>query len=85
MIEGDASSASYFFGAAAIAGSIRVHGLGENSVQGDLAFVDVTNHRMVWQGVAMIDVNDKVAQQLRNAIFTATNKVLEQYPHTAGK
>jgi 3-phosphoshikimate 1-carboxyvinyltransferase len=41
MIEGDASSASYFFGAAAIAGSIRVHGLGENSVQGDLAFVDV--------------------------------------------
>lgn len=41
MIEGDASSASYFFGAAAIAGKIRVHGLGENSVQGDLAFIDV--------------------------------------------
>ncbi len=41
MIEGDASSASYFFGAAAVAGKIRVHGLGENSVQGDVAFVDV--------------------------------------------
>ncbi|MFP6807054.1 MAG: 3-phosphoshikimate 1-carboxyvinyltransferase [Pseudomonadales bacterium] len=41
MIEGDASSASYFFGAAAIAGDIRVRGLGEDSVQGDLAFIDV--------------------------------------------
>jgi 3-phosphoshikimate 1-carboxyvinyltransferase len=41
LIEGDASSASYFLGAAAIAGNIRIHGLGRNSVQGDLAFVDV--------------------------------------------
>ncbi|MBQ63129.1 MAG: 3-phosphoshikimate 1-carboxyvinyltransferase [Gammaproteobacteria bacterium] len=41
MIEGDASSASYFFGAAAIAGSVRVLGLGKDSVQGDLAFIDV--------------------------------------------
>ena len=41
LIEGDASSASYFFGAAAISGEIRVTGLGKNSVQGDVAFVDV--------------------------------------------
>jgi len=41
MIEGDASSASYFFGAAAIGGDIRVTGLGSHSVQGDIAFVDV--------------------------------------------
>ena len=41
MIEGDASSASYFFGAAAIGGSVRVNGLGKDSVQGDLKFVDV--------------------------------------------
>jgi len=47
-------------------------------------FVDFKDHKVVWQGVAVINVNDKVAQQLRNAIFTATNKVLEQYPHTAG-
>jgi len=41
LIEGDASSASYFFGAAAInRGSIRVHGLGKNSVQGDFLFLD---------------------------------------------
>ena len=41
MIEGDASSASYFFAAAAIAGGpIRVHGVGSNSVQGDIQFLD---------------------------------------------
>jgi 3-phosphoshikimate 1-carboxyvinyltransferase len=42
LIEGDASSASYFFGAAAIGqGPIRVHGLGKNSVQGDYQFLDI--------------------------------------------
>ena len=42
LIEGDASSASYFFAAAAIAGgSVRVHGLGRESVQGDIDFLDV--------------------------------------------
>ncbi len=41
LIEGDASSASYFFGAAAICGGpVRVHGIGRHSVQGDLAFLD---------------------------------------------
>ena len=41
LIEGDASSASYFFGAAAICqGPVRVHGLGKNSVQGDYQFLD---------------------------------------------
>ncbi len=41
LIEGDASSASYFFGAAAIGGGpLRVHGIGEQSVQGDYQFLD---------------------------------------------
>ena len=41
MIEGDASSASYFFAGAAIAGGkIAVHGIGTNSVQGDIQFLD---------------------------------------------
>jgi len=48
-------------------------------------FVDFEQRRVVWQGVAVIDVNDKVAQQLRDAIYTAVNKIMEQYPHTAGK
>ncbi|MBV1877568.1 MAG: 3-phosphoshikimate 1-carboxyvinyltransferase [Pseudomonadales bacterium] len=42
LIEGDASSASYFFAAAAIkGGTVRVNGIGEKSVQGDYAFLDV--------------------------------------------
>ena len=46
--------------------------------------VDFEQHRVVWQGVAVVDVNDKVAQQLRDAIFTSVNKMLAEYPHTAG-
>ncbi len=41
-VEGDASSASYFLAAAAIAGGpVRVEGIGENSIQGDVRFVDI--------------------------------------------
>lgn len=48
-------------------------------------FVDLSEQRVVWQGVAVVDVNDKVAKQLRDAIYTAVDKVLAEYPHTAGK
>lgn len=42
MVEGDASSASYFLAAAAIAGgTVRVHGTGLSSVQGDVRFAEV--------------------------------------------
>ena len=41
-IEPDASSASYFFAAAAVSGgTVRVNGLGRGALQGDLAFLDV--------------------------------------------
>jgi 3-phosphoshikimate 1-carboxyvinyltransferase len=41
FVEGDASSASYFLAAGAIGGGpVRVEGIGENSVQGDVRFVD---------------------------------------------
>ncbi|MFJ4472382.1 3-phosphoshikimate 1-carboxyvinyltransferase [Streptomyces sp. NPDC089424] len=41
-IEPDASTASYFFAAAALTGGeVTVPGLGEGALQGDLAFVDV--------------------------------------------
>ena len=48
-------------------------------------FVDFQQQRVVWQGVAVVNVNDKVATQLRDAIYTAVNKVLAEYPHTAGR
>ena len=42
FIEGDASSASYFLAAGAIAGgSVKIIGVGKNSVQGDILFADV--------------------------------------------
>lgn len=42
LVEGDASSASYFLAAAAIrGGTVRVTGIGKNSVQGDTQFADV--------------------------------------------
>jgi 3-phosphoshikimate 1-carboxyvinyltransferase len=41
-VEPDASNASYFFAAAAVTGGrVRVEGLGRDSTQGDLRFVDV--------------------------------------------
>ncbi|AIX74257.1 MAG: 3-phosphoshikimate 1-carboxyvinyltransferase [Mixta calida] len=42
LVEGDASSASYFLAAAAIkGGTVRVTGVGRDSVQGDIRFADV--------------------------------------------
>jgi 3-phosphoshikimate 1-carboxyvinyltransferase len=44
-IEPDASAASYFFAAAAITGgTVTVEGLGTESLQGDVAYVDVLEH-----------------------------------------
>ncbi len=40
-VEGDASSATYFLAAAAIRGNVTVQGIGAESVQGDIAFIDV--------------------------------------------
>jgi 3-phosphoshikimate 1-carboxyvinyltransferase len=41
-IEPDASAASYFFAAAAICGGrVRINGIGNDSIQGDVDFVDV--------------------------------------------
>ncbi len=53
MVEGDASSASYFLAAGAIkGGSVTVHGVGKLSVQGDKHFADVLEKmgaKIQWQ------------------------------------
>lgn len=41
LVEGDASSASYFLAAGAIKGRVKVTGIGKNSIQGDRFFADV--------------------------------------------
>jgi 3-phosphoshikimate 1-carboxyvinyltransferase len=52
LVEGDASSASYFLAAAAIkGGTVRVTGIGRNSMQGDIHFADVLEKmgaRIAW-------------------------------------
>lgn len=40
FVEGDASSASYFLAAGAIAGKVLVEGIGEHSIQGDIKFAN---------------------------------------------
>ena len=41
QVEGDASSASYFFAAGAIAGAVEVVNINKNSIQGDLEFLNI--------------------------------------------
>jgi len=41
LVEGDASAATYFLAAAAIAGDVRVEGIGRDSIQGDIGFLEV--------------------------------------------
>ena len=59
-VEGDASSASYFIALGAIAAEpsapLRIHGIGRNSVQGDLRFVDAAQAmgaHVVWDADAI--------------------------------
>ncbi|HEY8354852.1 MAG TPA: 3-phosphoshikimate 1-carboxyvinyltransferase [Methylophilaceae bacterium] len=45
LVEGDASSASYFLAAGAIGkGPVRVYGIGRNSIQGDVRFCEALEH-----------------------------------------
>jgi len=59
MVEGDASSASYFLAAGAIkGGTVRVTGVGKNSIQGDIRFAEVLEQmgaKVNWQD-AFIEV-----------------------------
>jgi hypothetical protein len=43
--------------------------------------VDTEQRRISWQGVAVADVNDKMAQQLRDAIYTSVDRIYELYPY----
>jgi hypothetical protein len=66
-----------------VATGTRVTSTTEASVFID--FVDIQKQRAVWQGVAVVDVTDEVRERLRDAIFTAVDKVIAEYPHTAGQ
>ena len=69
LIEGDASSASYFLAAGAIAtGPVRVEGVGLKSLQGDIAFANILEQmgaHVTW-GDTFIEVR---GGQLRGGVF----------------
>ena len=54
----------------------------ETSVFLDL--VDNEKDRVAWQGVAVVEASDDVAQHLRDAIYTAVDRIFDLYPYTAG-
>lgn len=47
-------------------------------------FVDLETHRVAWQGVTVVKANDKVAQQLRDAIYTSVDAVMAEFTYRAG-
>jgi 3-phosphoshikimate 1-carboxyvinyltransferase len=78
MVEGDASSASYFLAAGAIkGGTVRVTGIGQNSIQGDIRFADVLEAMgatVVW--------NDEYVE-VTGAPLKGVNKDMNHIPDAA--
>lgn len=60
FVEGDASSASYFLAAGAIAGKLTVEGVGQTSIQGDIKFADAL---ALMGGVIEYDANHVAASK----------------------
>ncbi|HEY8026519.1 MAG TPA: 3-phosphoshikimate 1-carboxyvinyltransferase, partial [Burkholderiaceae bacterium] len=71
-VEGDASSASYFLAAGAIAGGpVRVQGVGADSIQGDVRFVDALQQMgaHITTGPNWIEVESRGAPKAIDADF----------------
>lgn len=71
-VEGDASSASYFLAAGAIAGGpVRVEGVGEHSIQGDVRFADALERMgaIVTRGENWIEVQSNGVLKAIDADF----------------
>ncbi len=67
MVEGDASSASYFLGGAAITGGrVRVQGCGLNSIQGDVQFATVLEKMGAKVGVASLNIVTTTPRSILN-------------------
>lgn len=68
-VEGDASSASYFLAAGAIGGGpVRVEGVGQNSIQGDVRFAEALAQMGVqidYEANAITACHDGVYEELR--------------------
>lgn len=78
-VEGDASSASYFLAAGAIAGGpVRVEGVGENSIQGDVRFVEALR-----QMGARITMGDNWIEAESDGVLKAIDADFNHIPDAA--
>ncbi|MFJ7566939.1 3-phosphoshikimate 1-carboxyvinyltransferase [Herminiimonas sp. NPDC097707] len=78
-VEGDASSASYFLAAGAIAGGpVRVEGVGKNSIQGDVRFVE-----SLQQMGATITMGDNWIEAESNGALRAIDADFNHIPDAA--
>ncbi|WP_293778111.1 3-phosphoshikimate 1-carboxyvinyltransferase [uncultured Oxalicibacterium sp.] len=78
-VEGDASSASYFLAAGAIAGGpVRVEGVGNNSIQGDVRFVEALE-----QMGATITMGDNWIEAQSNGVLKAIDADFNHIPDAA--
>jgi 3-phosphoshikimate 1-carboxyvinyltransferase len=78
-VEGDASSASYFLAAGAIAGGpVRVEGVGRDSIQGDVRFVQALE-----QMGAAITMGDNWIEATSNGVLKAIDADFNHIPDAA--
>jgi 3-phosphoshikimate 1-carboxyvinyltransferase len=78
-VEGDASSASYFLAAGAIAhGPVRVEGVGKDSIQGDVRFVDALR-----QMGATVTLGDNWIEAQSNGALQAIDADFNHIPDAA--
>jgi 3-phosphoshikimate 1-carboxyvinyltransferase len=78
-VEGDASSASYFLAAGAIAGGpVRVEGVGRNSIQGDVRFVEALQ-----QMGATVTLGDNWIEARSNGVLKAIDADFNHIPDAA--
>jgi 3-phosphoshikimate 1-carboxyvinyltransferase len=78
-VEGDASSASYFLAAGAIAtGPVRVVGVGKDSIQGDVRFVEALQ-----QMGATITMGDNWIEAKSNGVLKAIDADFNHIPDAA--
>ncbi|MDB5768337.1 MAG: aroO [Collimonas fungivorans] len=78
-VEGDASSASYFLAAGAITGGpLRVEGVGNNSIQGDVRFVEALQ-----QMGAAITMGDNWIEASSNGVLKAIDADFNHIPDAA--
>jgi len=79
QVEGDASSASYFLAAGAISGGpVRVQGVGQGSIQGDVRFIDALQ-----QMGAVVSMGENWIECRANGVLHAIDADFNHIPDAA--